>query len=65
MSNDANEGSSHEGPEAGHDPAALAEAARKMKVDRSRSDTPDPAIEGGHDPAALAEAARKMRTDKQ
>ena len=48
-------------PPGGHDPEALADAARKFNVD-TESDSHDDDPTGGHDPKALDEAARRMKT---
>ncbi len=54
-----------DGPNQGHDPAALADAERKMGV-AGGSLPEDPAHDdptGDHDPDALADAARKMNVE--
>ena len=48
-------------PPGGHDPEALADAARKFHTEK-RSGDHDDDPPGGHDPEALDEAARRMQT---
>jgi hypothetical protein len=64
MTNKSDFPPSDDDPTGGHDPQALADAKRKMHIEKSpeRRDDDDPTR--GHDQHALDDAARKMNVKR-